>query len=87
MSWDDVSYVVRSKTRRNILLALRTPKTPTILAQELHTSLPNVSRALRELEAKSLIDLITPKARLGKIYKVTDKGTVVSGRIDEMKNK
>lgn len=74
MSWDDVSYVIGSKTRKAVLIKLETAKTPTILAKELNTSIPNISRALRELQAKALVECLTPEARVGKIFVATAKG-------------
>lgn len=74
MSWDAVSYVVRSRTRKAVLMGLESEKTPTILAKELRTSLPNISRALRELQSKGLVECVTPNARVGKIFIITKKG-------------
>ena len=85
MSWEDVSYVLRSKTRKAVLLQLETPKTPSLLAQELHTSTPNVSRALKELLAKNLIESLTPKARSGKLLVATKKGRAISSKVREIK--
>ena len=77
MSWENVSFVVSSKTRKTVLMKLETAKTPTILARELNTSIPNISRALRELQSKGLIECVTPKARVGKIFMVTQEGKTV----------
>jgi len=84
MSWENVSFVIGSKTRKAVLLKLDTAKTPTILARELHTSIPNISRALRELQSKGLIECVTPKARVGKIFTITEEGKAVAARIKEM---
>ena len=84
MSWEDVSYVLRSKTRKSVLVRLETPKTPTLLAQELHTSMPNISRALRELLSKKLIESLTPKVRSGKLFVVSKHGRRVSSRVKEI---
>jgi predicted transcriptional regulator len=84
MSWEDVSFVVRSKTRKSVLMELQTPKTPTMLARELHTSLANISRTLRELQRKGLVECITPRVRVGKIFALTDKGKRVSAKIKSM---
>ena len=84
MSWEDVSYVLRSKTRKAVLTKLDTPKTPTLLAQELHTSIPNISRALRELLAKKLIESLTPKERSGKLFLVSKHGRLVSSKVKEI---
>lgn len=87
MDWGDVSFVISSKARKAVLTALQTEKTPTLLARELHTSLPNISRALRELRAKGLIELVTPGTRTGKIYRATPGGKEVLRSISEMEDK
>ena len=84
MSWENVSYVVGSKTRKAVLIKLDTAKTPTILATELHTSITNISRALRELQSKGLVECVTPKARVGKIFKVTQEGKNALAKVKEM---
>lgn len=84
MSWEDVGFVIHSKTRKAVLTALVRERTPTILARELHTSLPNISRALRELQAKGLVECMTPRTRVGKIFAASAKGRKVLGRVGEM---
>jgi len=84
MSWENVSFVVSSKTRKTVLMKLETAKTPTILARDLNTSIPNISRALRELQSKELIECVTPKARVGKIFMVTQEGKAVLMRVKQM---
>jgi ArsR family transcriptional regulator, cadmium/lead-responsive transcriptional repressor len=80
----DVGFVIHSKTRKAVLAALVRERTPTILARELHTSLPNVSRALRELQARGLVECMNPRARVGRIFTASAKGRKVLGRIGEM---
>jgi predicted transcriptional regulator len=84
MSWEDVSYVLRSKTRKAVLIKLDTPKTPTLLAKELHTSIPNISRTLRELLARKLIESLTPKERSGKLFVVSKHGRLISSKVMEI---
>jgi len=84
MNWDDVSFVLRSRTRKSVLTKLETEKTPTILARELKTSIPNISRALRELKAKGLVITVTPNARVGRIYSITEEGRVVLAKVKEI---
>jgi predicted transcriptional regulator len=84
MSWKDISYIVRSKTRKAVLLELKTPKTPTMLAKTLKTSMPNISRALRELQSKGFIICLTPEEKVGKIYSLTDKGKEALKKIAKM---
>jgi predicted transcriptional regulator len=84
MSWEDVSYVLRSKTRKAVLIRLETPKTPTILARDLQTSTSNISRALRELLSKELIESLTPKERSGKLFVASKHGRLVSSKVREI---
>ncbi len=84
MSWEDVSYVLRSKTRKAVLTRLDTPKTPTLLAKELGTSIPNISRALRELLSKNLIESLTPRERSGKLFVASKHGRLVSSKVKEI---
>lgn len=84
MSWEIVSFVLRSRSRRVVLASLATPKTPSILASELHTSIPNISRTLRELRTRHLIESLTPDAHAGKLYIATDQGKAVSLKVREI---
>lgn len=86
MSWNDVSYVIGSKTRKAILLKLETPRTPTFLAKDLDVNLANISRALSELEDKDIIVCLTPKQKVGKIYALTKKGKTLLEKIGEMES-
>lgn len=84
MSWDEVSYVIASKTRRSIILKLETPRTPTFLAKDLDLNLANVSRAITELEDKGIVVCLTPKQKVGKIYSLTKKGKDIISKIQKM---
>jgi len=84
MSWNDVSYVIASKTRKSITLKLEIPRTPTFLAKDLDLNIANVSRAVSELEDKGIVVCLTPKQKVGKIYSLTKKGKEVILRIKKM---
>jgi predicted transcriptional regulator len=84
MSWNDVSYVIASKTRKAIILKLDTPRTPTFLAKDLDLNLANISRAITELEDKGIVVCLTPKQKVGKIYSVTKKGKDIVSKIQKM---
>lgn len=86
MSWNDVSYVIGSKTRKSILAKLETPRTPTFLADDLNVNLANVSRALSELEKKGIVVCLTPKQKVGKIYSLTKKGKDVLAKTQKMES-
>lgn len=72
--WGKYSYVIRGKNRQKVFLALEAPKTPTQLAKSLKIHLPHVSRALGELESKTLVVCLTPAEKVGRIYALTKKG-------------
>ena len=84
MSWNDVSYVIASKTRKAVLLKLETPRTPTFLSKELNVNLANISRGLAELEDKSIVVCLTPNQKVGKIYTLTKKGNDIISKIKAM---
>lgn len=84
MSWNDVSYVIASKTRKAVLLKLETPRTPTFLSKELDVNLANISRGLAELEDKSIVVCLTPNQKVGKIYALTKKGNDIISKIKAM---
>ncbi|MBI1828258.1 MAG: helix-turn-helix domain-containing protein [Thaumarchaeota archaeon] len=84
MSWQDVSYVIASKTRKAVILTLETPRTPTFLARELNVHLANISRSLAELEEKGVVICLTPRQRVGKIYSLTKKGNDVIAKMKKM---
>jgi len=84
MLWEDVSYIIRSKNRKSVILELETPKTPTMLARTLKTSMPNISRTLTQLQNKGFVTCLTPEERVGKIYSLTDKGKETLKKIAEM---
>jgi len=77
--------VVASKTRHAIMLQLDTPKTPTLLANILKINLPNVSRALAELQNKKMVVCLTPQQRVGRIYSLTKKGKDIKLSVKTMK--
>lgn len=84
MSWDEISYVIASKTRKSIVIKLDTPRTPTFLAKDLSINLANVSRALAELEERNVVVCLTPKQKVGKIYSLTKKGKDISVKMRKM---
>jgi len=85
MSWNEVSYVVASKTRHAIMLQLDTHKTPTLLANILNINLPTVSRALAELHNTKMVVCMTPHQRDGRIYSLTKKGKDIKLSVKTMK--
>ena len=86
MSWKQISFALKSKKRKNLLLSLKTPKTPTQLSKILKTSLPNISMKLKDLRNMGIVECITPDERKGRIYRLTKDGLEIIKKIEEMEN-
>jgi len=72
--YDLISYVVRGKTRLDILKALDKPMTPTKLSEILKNHRSTISRTLLEMEKRNLVKCLTPKEKTGRLYIKTKKG-------------
>ena len=80
-----LSYVLSGKVRRRILKALlEIEKTPTILAKEIQTHQSTTSRALADLEKKGLVKCLTPKAKLSRLYSITEAGKKVIRKVNQI---
>jgi predicted transcriptional regulator len=84
MLWDDVGFALRSKQRKELLLLLKTEKTPSQLAKNLKSSLSNVSLKLADLEKRNLIYCLNPNEKKGRIYSLTKKGKQIVKKIEQM---
>jgi len=74
MDWELLSFILRSKRRKEVILALNTPKTPSEIASKIKVSVSHVSRTLNEFTKKGLVRCKTPQAKIGRVYVLTDKG-------------
>jgi len=84
MSWDDVSLVLASTYRRKVLEALKqSPRTPSTISKETSLHIEHVSRALHELVERDLVENLTPRRRIGTLYRLTSKGNDVLRKVSE----
>jgi len=75
-NWDKIGFVVASKYR---IAALRQvsekPCTPTTIARNEDMQISHVSRALKTLREKEIVELLVPEERKkGRIYAATEDG-------------
>jgi DNA-binding HxlR family transcriptional regulator len=82
--WDEVSYVISSQYRVDILGQLSGgPAMPSQIAEETGQNIAHVSRALRELREKGIVELLVSEdQKKGRVYGITDKGETVWETID-----
>jgi len=86
--WADYGYVVSSKYRVAVILSLSThPKTPKQVSDETRLGLTHVSRALKELQERSIAVCINPNNVKGRVYLLTDKGRQIALTLKEDREK
>ena len=86
VKWDLVSFVSRSKQRKQILPLLKEPITPSAIAKRSGLYSTHVSRALKEFEKKKLVECLTPNERVGKLYKITKQGLEILKELQKLKD-
>jgi len=82
--WSDFSFVAASGYRERVLNALaRKPKFPKDVARETTLRITHVSRALREMGGRGLVECLNPEAKArGRIYGVTEAGASLLAYFD-----
>lgn len=82
--WEDFSFVASSSYRERVIHALaEKPKFPSDLARETRLRLVHVSRALREMDRRGLVECLSPTAKArGRIYGVTGAGAELLTYLD-----
>ena len=67
-NWDDISFIVRGKHRKEILELLDNPKTPTQIKEETKLHFNSVSRTIVELEKKGFVQCLNSSQKLMRFY-------------------
>lgn len=69
-----LSFLLRGRRRKLVLMALKEPKIPRDIALEYKISISNVSNALNELMKKKLVKCKNPEDHLYKFFELTEEG-------------
>ena len=82
--WQDFSFVASSSYRERVLHALsEKPKFPKDLGRETSLRITHVSRALREMRGRGLVECLNPEAKArGRMYGVTEAGSALFAYLD-----
>lgn len=82
--WEDFSYVASSSYRERVLHSLaQKPKFPSQLGEETDLRVVHVSRALREMGRRGLVQCLNPRVKArGRLYALTPDGATVLGYMD-----
>ena len=83
--WDQISYVIASSYRVEVLGRLaESPATPSRIAADTDRPTTHVSRALRGLREHGLVELLVSEERQkGRVYGITDRGQATWDTIDD----
>lgn len=77
--WEEIGYIMASKYRKNVVEKLSKKNyMPSILAKEINIQLSHISRALKELKDKNIVECLNKESRKGKIYSLTELGKKLS---------
>ncbi len=74
--WNLIGFVISSDYRVTVLRRLDDdPATPSRIADEGAVAITHVSRALKELRERGLVELLVPEERRkGRVYGITEQG-------------
>ena len=80
----EMSYVQISKYREKVMKSLEGDvKIPTVIAKDSGIRTNHISKVLSELKAHELVECINPEVRKGRLYRLTEKGEMVSNNLSK----
>jgi len=77
MDWGTVAWIKRGSRRESVLRFLTKQNNPISandVKKELKIAMSQASATLKELKEKKLVDCLNPEDKIGKIYKINNKG-------------
>ena len=73
--WILYSYVIASNHRIDVVKALRErPLTPTQIKKETRLNLSHISKMLKNMSQKAIVECINPSQKKGKLFTLTKNG-------------
>lgn len=81
--WDEIGFVISSRYRVAVLKRLAEgPATPSQIATDSELSIAHISRSLRRLRDRDLVELLVSEDRKkGRVYGITDHGEQIWDQI------
>lgn len=82
--WDEIGFIISSDYRVKALQRLAEgPATPSQIASDADIGIAHVSRALKGLRDRELVELLVPEERKkGRVYGVTTEGQEIWKQIE-----
>jgi len=85
LDWETVSFVLSSELRFKTLLQLSKSKyAPKQLSIFLNKPISHVSKTLKELRTKGLIECLTPSRKKARLYSITKLGSQVLEEVNRL---
>lgn len=82
--WNEIGFIASSKYREKIFLELNlNESSPKDLSDLTDIALPNITRALKELEERGLVECLNPDFKKGRLYASTEMGKQIFKAIEE----
>ena len=82
--WEDIGLITSSEYRKKVLTQLEFPKTPSLLSKILDINKAHISKALRELMERKMIECLNPKSNKGKFFKSSNYGKEILREIEKL---
>jgi len=67
-------FIIRSGYRKQVFALLDNPIRPSEIAKKLNLRLTHITRELRELKKRKVVECLNPKERIGRLYQLTEIG-------------
>lgn len=67
-------FIIRSTYRKRVFVLLDSPIRPSEIAKKIGLRLTHITRELRELKNRKLVECLNPKEKTGRLYHLTKKG-------------
>ena len=67
-------FILRSEYRKKVFMSMDKLIMPSEIARKLSIRLTHITRELRFLKEKGLVECINPNERVGRLYQLTIKG-------------
>ncbi|MBS3076274.1 winged helix DNA-binding protein [Candidatus Pacearchaeota archaeon] len=83
-NWEDIGFIISSEYRKKVLKNLENPKTPSSISKETNINKTHISKTLKELNSKKLIECLNPKAVKGKFFVITEEGKDILKEIGKL---
>lgn len=71
---EDAGFILRSEYRKKVFLLLSNPIMPSKVSKELGIRLTHITRELRFLRERGLVECLNPMDKTGRLYQLTLKG-------------